>query len=272
MSIGYSKLATASGIGAGQTATMSIPTGLTYLALHIVAKNNGVAVTNWGTFFSEIRLSLDGVVKYRVTGNECAMLADYYGWNTEAGILPIPFARDYLRNANQESYLAWGTKGLESFTAEFDIAAGVVAPTMSVYATRGPGEPLGQHVEVNNQVFQVSSAGEIEFSDFPRVMGGLMALHIDTAAITDVATISDQVRLMELPVALARVIAEGKARWPRTWQTGQTHIDYHLRDRLEDIVATMVQDLRIRLTTTSGAIGARRMVFEKIVGNPPRSA
>jgi hypothetical protein len=271
MAIAYSKLATASGIGAGQTATMSIPTGLTYLALHLVATVGGVAVTNWGAFVTEIRLSLDGVVKYRASGDEAAMLADYYGVARPSGILPIHFARDYLRNANQESYLAWGTLGVQSFTAEFDLAAGITAPTLAVYATRGPGEPLGQHVEVNNQVFQVSSAGEIEFSDFPRVAGGLLALHIDTAAITDVATLSDQVRLMELPVTLAKGIAQGKARWPRTWQTGQTHIDYHLRDRLEDIVATMVQDLRIRLTTTTGAIGARRMLFEKIVGNPPRS-
>jgi hypothetical protein len=268
MSIGTNKLATPAGIGAGQTASLSIPVGLTYHALHLRATVGGAAVTDW-TFFAEVRLSLNGRIKYRASGKEIAALADYYGISRTAGLLPIFFSREYLRVANQEDYLAWGTADVQSFTAEFDIKAGVSSPTVEVYAVRSAGVPLGQHVVVGNQVFEIAGAGEKEFSDFPKIVGGLLALHIDTSSISYAETIREDVRVQEMPTDLAKAIVEGKTRSPRAWQTGYTHLDYHPRDRLEDIVPTMAQDLRVRLTTLAAAVGVRRMMYERVEGLPP---
>jgi hypothetical protein len=270
-SISTVKLATPAGIGAAQTATLNVPVGPTYHALHLVASAGGAAVTDW-SFFSEIRISLNGRVKYRATGNEIAMLADYYGVSRAPGILPINFSRDYMRVAAQEDYLAWGTADIDAFTIEFDLKSGLTSPAVSVYAVRSHGVKLGQHVVVGNQVFEIAAVGEKEFSDFPKIVGGLMALHIDTANISMVETIRDDIRVQEVSTALAKFIAEGKIRNPRTWQPGYTHIDYHQRDRFEDVVSTLVQDLRVRMTTTTGATGSRRMVFERIEGLPPQSA
>jgi hypothetical protein len=226
-------------------------------------------VTDW-TFFSEVRLMLNGRVKYRASGVEIAMLADYYGVDRSAGFLPMFFSRDYMRVANQEDYLSWGTMDIQSFTAEFDLKAGLTSPSVALYAVRSAGQPLGQHIVTGNQVFEIAAIGEKEFSDFPRIPGGLLALHIDTDKISNVETIRDDIQVQEMPTALSKAMAQGKTRNPREWQTGKTHIDYHLRDRLEDIVSTMAQDLRLRLMTVSGSVGSRRILFERLEGLPPQ--
>jgi hypothetical protein len=261
------KLPNPSGVGADQTATLSIPTGPTYHQLIVKAVNNGSAVTDWSVF-DEVRLSLNGRVKLRASGAELAMLADYYGYTRAAGVLPIVFSRDYLRTAIQEDYLSWGTADQQSFSLEIDVAASAISPSVEVLAWRSAGTPLGQHVEVGKSSFQVSSTGEYEFTDFPKVRGGLMALHIDTDAISAAETLLNNVPVVEGPTAVLQAVAEGKARPPRAWQTGFTHLDYHVADRLDDVVPTNVQDLRLRLEMTGGT-GSRRMLWERVVGNPP---
>lgn len=266
--INYTKLPNPSAVGAGQTATLSIPVGLTYFGLDVVMTNNGADVTDW-SIITELRLSLNGRVKVSASGAFLATLADYYGWSRAAGILPIRFARDYLRTAIQENYLAWGTADLDSFTLEIEIAATAVAPTVNIYAARGIGTPLGQHVEINSHAFEIASAGEREFSDFPRVQGGMLALHLDTAAVDAVDTIRDQVRVQELTAPMMKALAQGKGRWPRSWQAGFTHMDYHLTDVLGHILPTDAQDLRLRIYSQAGAIGSRKLYYERLVGQAP---
>ena len=72
------KMPTPLGIGAGQTASVQLPLGLTYERLYIFANVDAVPrdvpVSAWGTYVDEIRLMVDGDTKIQITAADLVSL------------------------------------------------------------------------------------------------------------------------------------------------------------------------------------------------------
>jgi hypothetical protein len=249
----FKRMPNGSGIGAGQTATFNLPLGLTFhqLALRMSGDiGSGVAdipIANWADAIGEIRLYIDGTEKIRIDAADLATILAYKGQTLKPGVLPIMFTNPSQRTPQGEDAPAYGTADVQSMTLEIDIDAGITSPSLTVYGLMGPQTPLGQHYAIKKYPFNVGNTGTRELQDIPRNGYGLLAMHVNSAAVSQVELEVNQRILRDFDRALgtAKGIQTGKV-----WQSGWTHVDLVESDRLSDMVIMNVEDFRLRLEMT----------------------
>lgn len=267
------KMPNGSGIGAGQTATFNLPLGLTYyeLAIRMSADLAGgtiyadVAEANWGSALGEIRLLIDGSVKIRANAADLVSIWKYYGQPFTAGVLPIFLGRPWQRTAAGEDAPAYGTGGVQSMTLEIDIAAGITVDSLNVYATQGAQTPLGDHYVLRKFTFGVGNTGLYELSDLPRGNFGTLAFHVDSDDISEMSVEANQRIIREGDRALLAALG---SQTGKSFQTDWTHMSFVDTDRLSDMLAMALEDLRVKMTFT--ATGNRVIYAEQIhtMGKP----
>lgn len=266
MARGTVKLPTASGVGAAQTATLSVPLGPTYHQLMFYITTGAgvpVPVASWATYVDEIRLSLNGQVKMRASAAFFASLAQYYGQTLTAGYLPVFFSRPWMRQAVEEDYLAWGTKDVQSFGVEVDFSAAATTPTMEVTAVQGPGTMLAQHITLRRYAVPIGVTGEVEYSTIPKGGYGTLAFHLAQSTINKFEIVANGIKVRDNSKTLAEVYG---AQTGRVAQAGYTHIDFAETDRLTDALNMNVQDFRLKLDAT--ATGNPYLYQEAVEGRP----
>lgn len=261
-------LPSASGVGAGQTATLRVPLGPTYHQLMVKATNDGSAVAagSWSSVISEIRVNINGANKMRAPAGVFATLAQFYGITLADGVLPIFFARPWMRTGLEEDYLAYGTADVQSFGIELDFDAAAVAPTLEVQALVGPAAPLGQHVTLRRYNVGVAQTGEREVSELRRGNYGTMAFHYAApgTALADFEVEANGAKLLDTDRATWHNYLRQTGRVPNS---GWTHIDFCATNRLTDAVSMNVQDFRLRFDML--ATGNLPLYQEAVEGQRP---
>lgn len=248
------RMPTPQGIGAGQTASVNLPLGLTYERLYIAANvNDGtndvdVPVADWGTYFGEVRLNVDGDAKIVIDAGDLASLNKYYGQAMKAGTLPLFLSRPWMRTIDGENATSYGTAGgMATFSLDMDIKAGVTVNSLEVYAVQSPGAPFGAHLRIQKFVHNQGVAGEAEISDIPRGAYAMLALHVNTANVSDVEVHVDQRKVHESDAELRAAHYDVIERAP---QSGFTHLDFLTENRIAEALPMAVQDFRIKPTFT----------------------
>lgn len=248
------RMPTPQGVGAGQTASVNLPLGLTYERLYIAANvNDGandvdVPVADWGTYFGEIRLLVDGDAKIVIDAADLASLNLFYGQTMKAGTLPLFLSRPWMRTIDGENATAYGTAGgMATFSLEMEVNSGVTVNTLEVYAVQSPGTPFGPHLRIQKFVHTQGVAGEAEISDIPRGAYAMLAMHVNTGNISDVEVHVDQRKVHESDLALRAAHYDVIGRVP---QTGFTHLDFLTENRIAEALPMAVQDFRIKPTFT----------------------
>ena len=249
------KMPTPQGIGAGQTASVNLPLGLTYERFYIRANVDGtprdLPIAEFGDYIEEIRLLLNGDAKITISGADLVKLNQYYDVDQSAGAIPLMLSRPWMRTAGGEDQSGYGTAGgVDSFTMEIDLADGKTFNTLLVYAVQSPGRPFGAHLRIQRFSETQGLAGEGEIADIPRGPYALYALHMTTANITNVEVLADQRKVHESDLTVRSLHQKIAGRAP---QVGMTHIDFLTENRIGNALPMALQDFRIKNTYTAAA-------------------
>lgn len=251
-------------VAAGSTALCTLPVGLSYHALIIDYKRGAVDATEaqFGTDFDEVRLNLDGDVKWRLTGNELIAVNKYYGLYDQGfkdGALVMNFSRPWHRTSQGEDFTKIGTADIQTMTLEIDIDAAAVNPTLALYAVQGENAPLGEHVCMRRFAYNTATTGVREIPDLPRGRYAAIALHIGSGNIADVEVEANQRIIFQGPQKVQEVYYE---QTDRQWQTGYYHVDFAPTDRLSDALPLMLEDFRLKPNVT--VAGAFNIIVERV--------
>jgi len=248
------RMPTPQGIGGGQTATVNLPLGLTYERLYIKANvNDGVSnvdvpVADWGDYFGELRLMVDGDSKIQIDAGDLASLNLYYGQTMKAGVLPLFLSRPWMRTIDGEDQTGYGTAGgMTAFSLEIDVKAAVTVNSLEVYAVQSKGRPFAAHLRVQRYVHNQGVTGEAEIADIVRGAYAMLAMHMTTAAVDDVEVHVDQRKVHDSDKVLRAAHYDVIGRVP---QANFTHIDFLTENRLAEAMPMAVQDFRLKLDFT----------------------
>lgn len=261
-------------VAAGSTASVTIPRGPTYRALHLYATVSGSAATEaqMKASFDAIRLKINGVTRLEGSATDLLdPLSAFYGYATASGVLSIYLALPWLRTIQGEENMAWGTADVDTFTVEIDMNGSASVDAMSLYAEVDPvSRPLGLIREVHKIVVAPSATGVYEVPDLPKQNGALMALHFDhtgSAVLTGLEVFADQVQMFDLNETVhAAILGYADRRNP---QTGYIHLDMLRLNRLDDAFPLAnLQDFRCKLTV--GTAGSVPIIMETL--NAPLGA
>jgi len=273
-------------VAAGQTATVRFPETATYSAVMLDIKHGaGVAMTSalMKTHIANLKLKVaprkggGAITVWDLTGAEYIALLDYYEVPREDGILPLIFARNWLRDVpgvpdgRAGDRFALGTADLSNVTLEVTFDATVITPKISGYGhIYAEGNlPIGQFIKLDTKRgYAAAAAGVFEISDLP-VVGpgvGLNSMHFKSALIDKLEMHVNGRIFRETNVPLAKTIQniETYRSGGRTWQAGYTHVDL-AGERYTDIVETTAfRDFRLKLTM-SGAANFD-VILETVIG------
>lgn len=249
------KMPTPLGIGAGQTASVQLPLGLTYERLYIRMNVDGtprdVPAADWGSYIDEIRLLVDGDSRIQIDANDLVALNQFYGETPVDGVLPIFLSRPWARTPGGEDQTAYGTAGgMASFSLEMDLKSGITVNSLNVYAMQSPGRPFGAHLRIQRYVHNQGVTGEAEIADIPRGNYAMGALHLNTDAIGQAEVHVDNRKILDMDPEIRDAHAAVSGRTP---QTGFTHVDFLAENRLGEALPMNVSDFRLKLDfTTTG--------------------
>ena len=243
------KMPTPLGIGAGQTAHVQLPLGLTYERFYIRANVDAVPrdipAADWGTYINEIRLMVNGDAQITITAADLAKLNAYYGKTDVTGSLAMYLSRPWMRTPDGEDQTAYGTAtGMSSFSLEMDLKTGVTINKLEVYAMLSPGRPYGPHLRIQRYVHNQGVTGQAEIADIIRGNYALGAMHVTTDQINNVELLVDNRKVMDMDkvIRLTHNTVAG-----RTEQVGMTHVDLLAENRLGQAMPMAVSDFRLKV-------------------------
>jgi len=240
------------GVAAGQTAICNCPVGLTYNVLAIEHLRSGVAATEaqMKAELGDVRVLINGEVKIEASATELIDLAKYNGVTIEPGVLPIIFARPWSRTANGEDALSYGTADVQTMTVEVDIDAAATSPALSMTAQQSAPTQLGKHITLKRFGRTAGGAGTLEVSDLPRGNYGLLALHLNSSAVTEVEIEADGKLVYDADSKRAKFF---DSLTGKDWTVSNSfHVNFANTDRVGDTLPLNLQDFRVR-ATMSGA-------------------
>jgi hypothetical protein len=166
----------------------------------------------------------------------------------KAGTLPLFLSRPWMRTIDGENATSYGTAGgMATFSLDMDIKSGVTVNSLEVYAVQSPGTPFAAHLRIQKFVHNQGVAGEAEISDIPRGAYAMLAMHINTANVSDVEVHVDQRKVHESDAELRAAHYDVIGRVP---QSGFTHLDFLTENRIAEALPMAVQDFRIKPTFT----------------------
>lgn len=244
------RMPTPMGIGAGQTASVNLPLGLTYdrLYIRVNATVGGAAVdltpAQWADHLGDIRLMVNGDARITIDAGDLVKLNQFYGQTPQAGVLPLFLSRPWMRTIGGEDQLGYGTVGISTFSLEMDIKPDVVINSMEVYAVQSAATNFGPHLRIQRYLRNQGVTGPAEIADIVRGQYAMLALHVNTAAIGQVEILTDQRKVIESDKAIRAAHYDVVDRDP---QAGFTHIDFLTENRLSHALPMVLQDFRVKL-------------------------
>ncbi|WGT50155.1 major capsid protein P2 [Thioclava nitratireducens] len=244
------KMPTPLGIGAGQTASVNMPLGLTYERLYIrcnadiAATPTDLTAADWASVIGEIRVMVNGDARITIDAADLVKLNSFYGEAPKAGVLPIFFSRPWMRTIGGEDASGYGTVGMATFTLEMDIKDGATVNSLTVTAVQSPATPWGPHLRIQKFNRNQGVTGSAEIADIPRGAYAMLAMHVATDQIGDVEVQTDQRNVITMDKAVRATHYDLAGRVP---QAGFTHIDFTPENRLSEALSMSLQDFRLKL-------------------------
>jgi hypothetical protein len=239
------------GVGAGQTASLTLPPQGIYRKLVLVYTESGSAVneTNMKAAITQIRLKVNGKTQQVYSATQLIALNALHGKSFTAGRLPIYFAQPWRRQAMGEDLFRWGMADVSSFQVEVDIASGRTSPGLFALSYWQQGdEPMGTIVKVRRFNLPVTATGENTWN--PPIIDAYSAIHAISSNIDAVRVIVDNVERRNADVSDLHDLLDDQNL---TAQSGWTHIVFDASRLFEDVLAmnkvgqpdVKVQDFRV---------------------------
>ena len=261
------KLPSMSNVGAGQTATLNCPVGLTYdvISLEYSGKKSDGTTDITLDDLQNIEVRVNGkVIQSFADGLELDRINQYHGRGAANGILNIWFVRPEMANLRDQRLTALGTRDVQTLSVHVDGEATLANLSLSAKAVQSEPQLMGAITKVKAFPTSFAVSGEVEIDNLPR-SGGVMigCMHLFKSDISNVEVEVNSIKAFEASKVYAE---ELQGRYNKTPQSANaTHVDFMLEGDLAQALDTRgVQDFRIRPTLdTSGAV---RTVVEYIDG------
>ena len=240
---------------AGQTASLKLIKGMTYerLMIEMVVDDGGTSTpvpeNAWGTYLGEVRLIVDGDTKIQIDAADLIKLNKFHGQDAEAGVLTLFLSQPWARTPGGEDQTAYGTlSGINTFMLEMDIKPGVTVESLEVYALQSPGRPFGPHLRIQKHSHTQGITGAAEISDITRGPWVLKGIHFATDAIGKAEIKLDNRTVHKSSPAIRNSLARVVKKSP---QSGFTHIDLMMQNRVSDWLPMAVLDFRLLANFTA---------------------
>lgn len=255
------KLPSLSRVTPGSTAVLECPVGPTYQRI-IFSMTAGALLD--ATDIGKITVYLNGKPYQQYANLQQLMdLNGYYNRGVDsmgatAAQFALHFHRAEMMDAVQRRLPGWGTKDVQTFHIELEIAAGAPADiAITAHAQIDPiSQPLGVFMVVRQFAYSSAVSGEVEIDKLPRGPW-YAAVHLFKADISKVVVTADQVEVVNATKAIlerTQKEADIVKRVPVTAKA--THIDFTIEGDLSQCVNTAtLQDWRFKPTLdTSGSV------------------
>lgn len=197
-----------SGVGKNQTATVTLPGGVVYDALHL--EYNADANFD-ASKITGIRLNLNGEDIIDVKGTDLVDVEKYKGRDEVAGFLTIQLAEMLANTFDGKHSYGLITSGRDAISLEVDIGdTGATAPALSAFSTSRPvprskeGAPLLRKFipKMKRYTGNASAAGDYEIHTLPRRPDvRYKRVYFQGANITKLTVERDQQKIYELTKA-----------------------------------------------------------------------
>lgn len=261
------KMPSMSNVGAGQTATLNCPVGLTYdvISLEYSGKKADTSTDITLDDLKNIEVRVNGkTIQTFKDGLELDRINQYHGRGAASGIINIWFVRPEMANLRDQRLTALGTADVQTLSVHVDGEATLDSLSLSAKAVQSEPQNMGAIVKVKAFPASFAVSGEVEIDNLPR-SGGVMigCIHLFKANVSNVEVEVNSIKAFDSTKTYSE---EMQTRYNKTPQTATaTHIDFMLEGDLAQAMDTRgVQDFRIRPTLdTSGAV---RTVVEYIDG------
>jgi len=261
------KMPSMANVGAGQTATLNCPVGLTYDVISLEysgKKANGTTdITLDDLQNIEVRVNGKTIQQF-ADGLELDQINQYHGRGAADGIINIWFVRPEMATLTDQRLTALGTRDVQTLSVHIDGESTLTSLALSAKAVQSEPQLMGAITKIKAFPASFAVSGEVEIDNLPR-SGGVMigVIHLFKADISNVEVEVNSIKAFDSSKAYSE---EMQVRYGKTPQTAKaTHIDFMLEGDLKQALDTRgVQDFRIRpVLDTSGAV---RTVVEYIDG------
>jgi hypothetical protein len=183
-------------VGAGQTATLALPTGRRYFSVALYYKLTAAQATIEADI-PEIRILVNGIVQRRFSAADLFMINALNGYTFKAGQIPIFFAEPWRRTVMGEEGLTWGTANVDTFQVQIDIAGGATAPALyAVAEVDSENAPLAGIVKWYKETYTSGGAQVLTIATLPK-LDAYVRLHMRSALVTKAKVITDSVEVFE---------------------------------------------------------------------------
>lgn len=236
-----------SNVSAGSTATLQLPLGATYDAIHI--EYDGVTLAQ----LKNIEVRINGkVIQSFIDGVRLQDINKYYKRNVKSGIITLWFIRPEMDNVGLRRMTAIGTADVATFDLRVDIDAAATAPVLTAYANKSNQAPLGMITKFKRFPASSATAGQKEIDNIPRE-ARIAAIHLFKEDIAKC-----EVEVNERPVYdFGKVLGAGvQVDYGRNPNSAKhTTVDFTLEgDPSQALVVQGANDFRLRTElTTAGA-------------------
>lgn len=178
------------GVAVSQTGVLNLPPIGTYYGILVrvtTSMGGGPTQANLEAQIAQMRLKLNGVEQRRYSARSLFDLNANKNIGLTAGATEayifIHFADMHRESQLGEDLPAWGMGGVQSFTLEIDLGAGITAPTLEAWAmwskiTRG----VGPIIKVREESLSPGGAGVILHK--PALSDAFVGMHYDMTAVT----------------------------------------------------------------------------------------
>lgn len=271
-----------SAVGAGQTATTSVPNARRIHALFLFTASGDTAA-ELDYQIRAVRLKLGGTELIDLTIPQLIALNAYHGIPFANGELGLYFSKPEARTPTGEE-----ATGLNAFVITEDLTLEVEYRSNAEYAAlKGGGATvfvptlsgLIEHDPVNdgNRAFvkqvpatiQNAAAGDVDFNTLPRE-GAYKAIHLFTTLVNRVRVKRGGLEILDRNTRAVAAIGRRNSLTP---QTGHFPIDFAFTNQATDALEMLVPDgkggktpvntFNVKLTTTAG--GNITAIIEQVV-------
>lgn len=261
------KMPSMANVGAGQTATLNCPVGLTYDVISLEYSGKKADTTTDITLDDlqniEVRVNGKAVQSFK-DGLEADIINKYHGRGAAEGILNIWFVRPEMATLTDQRLTALGTRDVQTLSVHVDGESTLASLNLSAKAVQSEPQLMGAITKIKSFPASFAVSGEVEIDNIPRNGGAMIgAIHLFKSDISNVEMEVNSNKAFDASKAYAEEIQKRYKKTPQT--ANATHIDYLLEGDLKQALDTRgVQDMRIRPTLdTSGSV---RTVVEYIDG------
>lgn len=261
------------GVGAGQTASVLLPTDRRYHTITLQYSNSGSATPAQAAIqadITEIRLVANGRPIRRFSSTDVFIVNAYRGNAFIAGVVPIFFSEPHRRTPDGEEAFALKAQNLASLALEVDIAGTAVSPALSgVISYDYFSDPDARSFVVwEKYTVPNPSAGDFDWTTLVR-QGEYSAIHLFSGSITRVRSQVDSILVADRTPAQVAALS---APYGLTPQTNHFPLDFALTEQATDTLKmyrvvgqTQVPVQSFDNTITTSAGGAFNALAERVV-------